>query len=234
MQYTNVVAIDPSLSCTGICINGSVSCVTKDSTSKTKKLSYTKWFGMVDDVATITSVSDRSISCNYSEDEINKLSWADLFSDEILHQIKSNIGADEKTICIMEGYSYGSSEGHIINLVELSTLLRIKLMRLCFDILIVPPTTLKVSAAKLTYDPIDVGKRKPKLEWRNLDGVSGGKFKKHEMYKVIIENDTLQCDWKQFLIDQSDVVLNMANIPTPIDDINDAYLLYHTFINDLL
>jgi hypothetical protein len=96
---------------------------------------------------------------------------------------------------------------------------------------VLSPTTVKLESCKLTYPPTEKGKKVIKLEYRNKEGVAGGKFKKHEMYKALTENSNLQLPWVEFLREQQDDILPLKKIPTPLDDINDAMLMYYIASN---
>lgn len=228
----NLISIDPSTSCTGICINGEVSCFTRRDIAYTKKDKPTKWFEMVSNYAIINSM-DTPLPINkltFSESERYKIEKYDYTTDCIIEFIiKNHIPSVQTNKCVIEGYSYSSDAGHIIDLVTFSTLLRRKIIDLGYTLYVVPPSELKMASAKLTYNPIDIGKKKPKLRWENKDGVPGGSFKKHEMYKAIIDNKNINNKWQKFLQSNKDDILPLKKIPTPIDDINDAFLLYHAF-----
>jgi len=236
MPSTNIIAIDPSTTCTGLCINGKVSCFAQREIALTKKEKLTRWFEIVSEVGTINVMDTPSgiKKMGFSESERYKLQKYDAITDAIMLHISKNEKQSTKNICLIEGYSYSSAAGHLIDLVTFSTLLRKKLLDLNYMLVVVPPSELKMSAAKLTYKPMDVGKRKPKLQWRNNEDISGGVFKKPEMYKAIIENSSLKDDWSILLHEYSKEVLSLKKIPTPIDDINDAYLLYQTYISNII
>jgi hypothetical protein len=109
--------------------------------------------------------------------ELNKLSLYDSITDKIINDILLNIDPINDTLVGIEGYSYSSSAGPLIDLVTFSTLLRIKIKNKLpsLSFVIYQPTEIKKLAAKLTYPPIKKGK---KIEYRNNDGIAGGAFKK--------------------------------------------------------
>ena len=88
---------------------------------------------------------------------------------------------------------------------------------------IVAPSSLKKLSAQLTYPCIKKGS---KLECRNNEGIAGGSFKKPDIYKALIENTELNCEWLDMLRNQSVDILSKTNIPKPIEDINDAKIMY--------
>ena len=78
----------------------------------------------------------------------------------------------------MSGFGLSPSVWHPLEylmdcaLVTFSTLLRKKLFDyISQDITIMAPSTLKIEACKLTYAPINEGKKKIKLVYKNNDGV---------------------------------------------------------------
>jgi hypothetical protein len=132
----------------------------------------------------------------------------------------------------IEGYSYASSAGDIIDLVTFSTLLRKKLFdRVSEDITVLSPATLKLETCKLTYDPIvtETGKKVKKLkyEWRNNMGIAGGSFTKTDMLMAIIDNKSMQGGWAEHCRQVKDDLLSVSTIPKPYEDINDAFLIYN-------
>lgn len=228
MPYTNIVGIDPSTTCTGLCINGKTFSFSPYKQIFNKKDQYNKWYDIASQEVEIYSFSVEDKKSVFTDSEVQKISQYDEVSDNITDIIKNNIDVGE-TICVIEGFSYNATAGRLIDLVVFSTLLRYKILKLGYDLQVVPPATLKVLSAKLTYEPIDVGKKKPKLEWRNRDGVAGGKFTKHDMVTAVADNSTLDDNWAKFIKASYSDLISMKNIPKPFEDVNDAYLLYKTF-----
>ena len=227
----NVIGIDPSLISTAICINGKLInyCRESDVMGKT---GMKKWFKMCDHLVSYKYITYGKFS-NYSEGEIVKLNDYDKITDLMFDDMKSNIDPRFPTKVGIEGYSFSSAAGDIIDLVTFSTLLRKKIYdRITQDLNILSPSTLKMETCRFTYDPVDIGKKKPKLDWRNKQGISGGKFKKPEMFLAIIENDKLDDDWSKYMRQISDEILANKNISKPLEDVNDAYLLYQILLLD--
>ena len=78
------------------------------------------------------------------------------------YNIEDNIDKSQPTIIGIEGYNFGAQVGDLIDLVAFSTLLRKKLYDyITKDITVYSPTSLKQESCKLTYPPIDIGKKKP-------------------------------------------------------------------------
>ena len=167
----------------------------------------------------------------YSDLEIQKLNYYDQISDLILKDIQSIIVNDTCEINI-EGYSYSSKTSSINDIIALSTLIRLKLLNNTnSNINIITPNSLKLETCKMCYGISEIKKvskktgkdLKTEFKYINNEGVAGGSFKKHEMYKAIIEKqlDSIITD---FLTNNNDILL-MKTIPSPLDDINDALLL---------
>ena len=153
----------------------------------------------------------------------------------IIKDILENINNNEPTKIGIEGYSFSSDPTSIIDLVTFSTLLRKKLFDLISeDILVLSPSSLKQMACKLTYKPIDIGKKKPKLEWRNNYGISGGNFTKTEMFLAIVENENLNDTWDIHCKSIKTELLANKKIAKPYEDLNDAWLIYNILKNQII
>ena len=59
---------------------------------------------------------------------------------------------------------------------------------------------------------------------KNDEGISGGKFTKIEMYKSLLKLE-LDSTFHKYIIENSEKILSLKKIPSPIDDIIDAILL---------
>ena len=183
-------------------------------------------------VAVPEHVTYRFITINkekisYSEGEILKLKEYSASVDLIISDIKVNINPELSTKIGIEGFSYSSMIGPLIDLVTFSTLLRSRLYNeISKDITVLSPMSLKLEACKLTYPAINIGKKKEKLEWRNKLGIAGGSFNKTDMYYSIIENPNFNNPYALFLKNIKNQIEQGKSIPKPLEDCNDAYLLY--------
>lgn len=224
-MFMNVVAIDPSLISTAMIVNGKFFNYCREMDIYTKK-GLSKWYAMCEEYMTYRLVSYTDYD-SYSEGELTKLSDYDRVTNMIIDDILSNIDPSKPTRVGIEGYSFSSEHGDLIDLVTFSTLLRKKILdHVTKDLTVMSPSSLKLESCKLTYPPIDVGKKKPKFEWRNKSGVSGGSFTKREMYLAIIENDSLVDEWSNHLRSIANEVLDNKTIKKPYEDINDSFLIY--------
>jgi hypothetical protein len=229
----NIVAIDPSLISTALVVTSGDTfkmfnyCRESSAFGKT---GIKKWFKMAEQYVTYRFIEYREFE-DYSEGELIKLKDYDRITDGIIKDILDNIDSTKPTKIGIEGYSFSSTAGDIIDLVTFSTLLRKKLFdKVSEDITVLSPSTLKLESCKLTYPPIikEVGGKKPRQEfiWRNAIGISGGKFTKTEMFMSIVENKNWDDYWtKHCKLVKSDI-LSISTIPKPYEDINDSFTIY--------
>lgn len=226
------VAIDPSLSCTAMVVDDKKFIYTTASVAHTKKGELKRWFQECEEHGvTIRVWDDLPEYASHSDTEWGKLQRYDEIADTILKDMFRNIYSGVITFAI-EGYSHSSNAGPLIDLVTISTLIRKKILDTVTErkyigtaaLIVFQPTQVKQRAAALTYPPIKKGK---KTEYRNKEGIAGGSFKKHEMYKVLTENTDLHNDpWVEFIRGHEAEVSEMKSVPKPIEDINDAKILY--------
>lgn len=233
MEY-NIVALDPSLISTALVVSSGDTFKMYNycrESSVFGKTGIKKWFKLAEQFVTYKFITYREFT-DYSEGELTKLKDYDKISDGIISDILSNIDTSKPTKIGIEGYSFSSTAGDIIDLVTFSTLLRKKLFdQISEDITVLSPSTLKLESCKLTYPPIvtETGKKvkKVKIEYRNTFGMSGGKFTKTDMFMAIVENNEMLDFWtKHCKLVKSDV-LGVATIPKPYEDVNDAFLIYN-------
>lgn len=222
----NIIGIDPSLISTAVVINGKVFNYCRESDAMNKS-GFSKWFKLAEERATYKFISYRTFD-SYSEGELTKLKDYDTITDMIISDILSNIDQSKETQIGIEGYNFGASVGDLVDLVTFSAILRKKLWdSVSRNIIVLSPKTLKQESCKLTYPPIDVGKKKPKLQYRNKEGIAGGHFTKREIFLSIIENENLVDDWGKHCKSIAGDILENKTIKKPYEDVNDAYMIYH-------
>jgi hypothetical protein len=222
----NFIGLDPSLISTAMVVNGKLFnyCREKDAMNKS---GYSKWFKYCEDKATFRFITYRDTD-SYSEGELLKLKDYDKITDQIIKDIEENIDKTKPTKIAIEGYSYSSDAGAIIDLVTFSTLLRKKLYDyISTDITVLSPSTLKLESCKLTYPPINEGKKKEKWVYKNSYGISGGSLTKHGMFMCIVDNNEIKDDWSTLCKTMKDDIMGSTKVPKPFEDLNDAFLLYH-------
>lgn len=188
----------------------------------TNKSGLNKWYKLCEEQVKYRFIETNKIE-NFTESEIDKLKRYQELADLVIKDINTYINPGEKVYIGIEGYSYSSAAGPLIDLVTYGTILRGKLLEITDNVTIYPPSTMKLESAKLTYPKVMEGKKEV---WRNNDGVSGGSFKKHDMYKVLTDNVTFDSDWVKLLRDVEDDVFSTKTIKKPIEDVNDSYLAY--------
>lgn len=219
----NIVGIDPSLTSTGMCINGKYFFNYAKESYMYNKSGLNKWYKLCEDKIKYRVVDSMEKSVkDFTDSEINKLLIYEKITNQISKDIYTHIDRDKDIRIYIEGYSYSNNFGPLIDLVTLGTLLRLKMLNITNYVNILPPSTLKLETAKMTYKGV---KEKSKIVYRNNEGTSGGAFNKHDMYKSIIENKH-EDKWVNFLKEIKDDVLSSKKIQKPIEDVNDSYLLY--------
>ena len=223
----NLIGLDPSITSTGMTINGKLFSYSYEKAAKKKGGDLTKWFESCEPYVNLRFHQQAKFN-NYQDEQLIKLKYYTEVVENILEDIINNIDKKQDTKIGIEGYSYGSPAGNLIDLVSFGTLLRDRLIKNVSDnIITVSPNSLKLESCKMVYTPLQIekGKRKKKivLEYRNNEGIPGGKFTKNEMCKSIIESDW-EDDWVKYLRTvNSDF---STKIPKPHDDLNDSFLLY--------
>lgn len=225
----NCIGIDPSLISTAVVINGKLFNYCRESDA-TNKSGFSKWFKLCEDKVTFRFIEYRKTD-NYSEGELIKLKDYDRITSQIIRDIEDNIDKSKPTKIGIEGYSYSSDAGSIIDLVTFSTLLRKKLFDyISEDITVFSPSTLKLEACKLTYPPVNEGKKKEKWVYKNSYGVSGGNLTKHGMFLCIVDNLNLKDEWSNLCRALKDDIMSANKVPKPFEDLNDASLLYYILV----
>jgi hypothetical protein len=229
----NIVAIDPSLISTALVVSSGDTFKIYNYCRESKvfgKKGITKWFKSAEEFVTYKFIEYREFE-DYSEGELTKLKDYDKITDQIIEDILFNIDKSKETKIGIEGYNFGAQVGDLIDLVTFSTLLRKKLFdQVSEDIWVMSPSTLKLESCKFSYEPIkkETGIKKIKIveEYRNLLGISGGKFQKPDMFRAIIENKKLNDYWSNHCKLVKDDVLSVSTTPKPYEDVDDAYLIY--------
>lgn len=223
----HIICIDPSLSCTAVVVNDHKAVFTTEQTAFTKNHQMVKWFTACEPYADFFYHNFDKSKMAFTDSELSKFISYDQITTNIINYIKSKVvyrGFMGPCQAYIEGYSFSSTAGPLIDLVTFGTLLRYKLYtQITPDIRVIAPSELKLYAAKLTYPMVKEGKKEM---YRNREGVSGGGFKKWDMYKALVENTELNCEWVNFLREHAPDIMGKAAVPKPIEDLNDAKLMY--------
>jgi hypothetical protein len=197
--------IDASLTSTALCIESDGHEILYNfHTGK-----QTKWFKLLEPVVKFHNIS-HEIAGEYSESEVSKHKSYQVLSDKIRYYLSPD------SLIGIEGYSYSSQAGPLIDLVTFGTLLRQKIINITEHLTIYAPTNLKASVCKIAYGTDQKGIA------RNDEGIAGGKFTKREMLKAMFDHAP-DAPMSKILIHYKDDLLKMKNIPKPIDDLVDAW-----------
>jgi len=229
----NFIGIDPSLISTALIVSSDDTFKIYNycrESSAYGKTGMKKWFKLSEKYVTCKIIEYREFQ-DYSEGEIIKLKDYDKITDNIIKDILDNIDLTKPTKIGIEGYSFSSTAGDIIDLVTFSTLLRKKLFdEISEDIIVLSPSTLKLESCKLTYTPIikEIGGKKPRNEfiWKNKIGISGGKFTKREIFMSIVENEKWDDYWTKHCKSIKDDILGVSTVPKPYEDLNDGFIIF--------
>jgi len=215
----NYIGIDISINSTAIFIISNKGETILSFTNKKDNNIYIK---ELDRCGVKISTQNRQKSEDYSENEILKLKSYIELSENIISEILNYIDIDEKTYCQIEGYSFSKNTSSILDIVSLSTLIRRSLYIevKSIDITIISPSSLKLETCKLVYKPLDIGKKKPKLKYVNNEGISGGSFKKPQMFRAMVEGNIKSPISK--MLNEYKHLMERDKIPNPIEDIIDS------------
>lgn len=214
MQNYNFVGIDASLTSTAVNVR------TPDSNillSFTKNYKPSKWTKELEPFTKFTNTSFNDVD-DYSESELAKLRDYEVIINDIVDQILTFVNPSLETKVSIEGYSYSSAAGPLIDLVTFGTLLRKRVLTEFGNLKIYTPSQLKKYCAQLVYQPDKKGM------FRNNEGIAGGSFKKHQMCLAMLEskNLTLNENFTKFLQTNWTDLSTMKNLPKPTDDLSDA------------
>ena len=167
---------------------------------------------------------------DYSKTEIMKLKQFSEVTDLIIQDIKSNLEDNEDVIIGIEGYSYSSSSGPIIDIVEFTTTLKYKLLQFIdgSKINIFSPITVKMETCKIAYEPrIEItGKKilKEVIHYENKDGKNATKFDKWDMFYALLYSD-IKLELKDWCIDNKDIITKNKDVFKPLDDAIDSMFI---------
>lgn len=222
----NIIGIDPSLISTAMVVNDKKFVYTGRHVSHTEKGKLKQWFTLVESLMVINSVDLVNPVLPFSELELHKFYKYTAICDRIVSDIQSVVGViDSNCYFGIEGYSYSSAAGPLIDLVTFGSILRRSLILAgATNILIIPPQELKVKCASMVYPETKKGKV---VKYINPDGVSAGSFKKPDMLKCLLADPTLVNDaWVKMLKEHEVPLLALKTVPKPIEDMNDAKIMY--------
>jgi len=168
---------------------------------------------------------------DYSEREMKKFDEFEEVTNLLINDIFDNVRLLDNIKIGIEGFSYNSSVGPIIDIVEFSTLIKHKIKSKIQGIVtieIISPLTLKSNTCESVYKPIYVTKgvrviKKIKVI-QGPTGTLGKDFDKKDMFNAFLDSK-LDIQLKTHLIDNKIAFLKNKNLPKPIDDVIDAIWL---------
>jgi hypothetical protein len=222
------IGIDPSLVSTSICIEVNGEDKFYNFTTNPKR---SKWHNLVSNICTYHT-NYYSQHKDYTKSEISKNLEYDAVAIKIINIIMEYVKLDDCIIGI-EGYSYSSSSGPLIDLVTFSTLLRNKILKMSLvdsnefnikKLLIIQPSLLKSETCKRIYNRQI--KKNSKMVFVNLQDITGGSFKKTQMVQTIFDNAEQynnSCSLYNAIKSEKEQLLSAKAIPKPIDDMSDSY-----------
>ena len=168
---------------------------------------------------------------DYSEREMKKFDDFEKVSDLIINDIFDNVKILDSISIAIEGFSFSSAAGPIIDLVELSTLIKHKIksrVQGMVKIKIVAPLSLKVFSCELVYEPIYITKGKRVIKKikvvQDLNGKLGKNFDKKDMFEALLFSE-ISLDLIEHLKENKEAFLKNKELPKPIDDIIDSCFL---------
>lgn len=228
----NIIGIDSSKVSTAMSIKTKNNFYLFNYTTKSEGY---KWIKNTSDIVKYFHFSiDINNEDDYSNSEVKKLISFSYVSNTLLKDALQHIDKNDETIIRMEGYSYGSSAGDIIDLVGIGQSIRIKLIESIPNIKkieIIAPKRLKTLSCEYTYGkPEQVKSEKTgKLlkKWlpsRNKQGIVGGDFTKHDMFLSMIEGN-VENPLLDFYKENYEAIFNMKTFLKPFEDINDSIWL---------
>lgn len=168
---------------------------------------------------------------DYSKSEITKIVEFDVVSNLIINDIFDNVNILDTVKIGIEGYSYNSKKGPIIDIVEFTTILKHKLMTKLnsySNVQIISPLTLKTECCKMVYKPRieKVGKRiiKEVMHYENTKGIQATKFDKWDMFYALLDSN-LKMNLKDWCKEYEKEISKNKDVPKPIDDSIDAIFI---------
>lgn len=168
---------------------------------------------------------------DYSEREMKKFDEFEEVSDLIVNDIFDNIKLLDSVSIAIEGFSFASSVGPIIDLVEMATLIKHKIkskVQGMVKIDIVAPLSLKIFSCESVYKPVWITKGKRVIKKvkviQDNNGKLGRDFDKKDMFNALLESK-LNSNLIDLLRNNKEAFLKNKELPKPIDDVIDSIFL---------
>ena len=184
----NIVTIDPSLISTALTINGMPFSIASSDIVYTKKGDLTKWFDICDDYCNIhptDNPNDKSKS--YANLELAKLESSQRIANLIRSLVDKHTDPTYNTLVLIEGYSYSSQAGPLIDLVTLSTLIRRNLFtRTDTELVVLSPSSVNskkdcgIDMSMVLNKELVCGRRHGGVDRVFFERRIGGRAKRHD------------------------------------------------------
>jgi hypothetical protein len=212
------IGIDASLNSTAVCIE--LSDGTEFYLSFYTKEKADKWMKLITGPVKFHFTQ-------YTDVKAYEYSWSECTKQLDYEKVASNI-LDEVAACLskplsdaqigMEGYSYSSSAGPLIDLVTFGSKIRLKMLEQGSDLTLYAPMTMKTETCREVYGVDSKGIP------RNDIGLAGGKFTKHEMLEAFYQYKRAKKNpLYNVLLPFRSEIRSLKAVPKPIDDLIDAY-----------
>ncbi len=221
----NYIGIDPSLTSTGVTINFNqfLNYTTNNKGLKNGKMS--KWY----------ELCSKYIKYHFHDFTINntekiKINQLNNLANKIVKDIIEICPDKDNTIITMESYSYNSSGQAFIDTIVFGSYLRIKLMAYynIENVHLISPTQIKSKIASQTCEKTFTNKKQTTFKYVNERGITGGAFKKDDIYTAILKIDSFKdIDYVKFLrIHYLDLVNHdKRKVEKPAEDVNDSLIM---------
>jgi hypothetical protein len=211
-----IAGIDPSITSTAVCLSEGDT----DRFIIYGKPRKGKWWDAVKHVCEL-KVREYEYPDVYSEQEIYKVRAYTRTAESIA----DDVAAFRPDIVCMEGFSYSSQAGDLIDLVTFGSALRMALLNCGLTVQILAPTELKSASCALAYGRDTKGIPRRPIREGEKNGLAGGKFTKREMLEAAVFHDEscdlLSCVGRDMVAE----ALSLAAVPKPLDDMVDALWL---------
>jgi len=178
-----------------------------------------KWWDSVSTVAT-QEVCQYDYPEGYSEQDTYKVHEYGKTAEriaEVVHQFNPDIVA-------IEGYSYSSQAGDLIDLVTFGSALRRAIISRGMNLIVFAPTELKSKACALAYGTDKKGVPRRPVRDGEKAGLAGGKFTKKEMLEAMA-HFAPTCQMMSALGNMAQEAMALASVPKPLDDMVDSWWL---------
>lgn len=227
-----VIGIDISPTSTAVFINGTTQHLLNYSTQKPNN----KYIKLLENFVQFYFIEYNKTE-KYSEKEILKAKVYYDISNQITNSLQSMLPNNADLHFVIEGHSYSSQAGHIIDVATITGMIKSNLFRFfpSATLHLISPISLKLMVAELVYGCtiIEVGRRVIRQEKRintNHLNTPPNKYQKTDMIMALHDYKcNIPAIFDQFMIENYGMLSKLKSLPKPIDDLVDAFWLSETF-----